>query len=124
MPITYHIDSNLRLALMRVVGAVSVAELRESITQLIQASEHGTDLRILVDLSGMNTSNSRKEMTEYGEWRKQFPKFWQTAFVGPADLEFGLANMFAGNSRTAGAEEMEVFRTLKEARDWLGLPDS
>lgn len=47
------------------------------------------------------------------------------AFVGADDLVFALSRMFATFAETQGrGGQVSVFRSLPEACDWLGLPET
>jgi hypothetical protein len=124
MPITYRIDPEQWLVEVRYTGPVSIADLRADMKAIADDPLFRENLNVLGDIAGMMPQFTPSELTAYQEWRKQLPRFGKIAIVASTDYEFGVARQFELATNAVGGSEMRVFRDLKVAREWLGLPGS
>jgi hypothetical protein len=124
MPITYQIDPKLWLVEMRCAGPVSMADLQAKMQTVFDDPLFGANMNLLGDIAGIVPQFTTKEVTAYQEWRKQMPRFGKLAIVASTDFEFGVGRQFELGTNAIGGSDVRVFRSMKQARDWLGLPDS
>ncbi len=124
MPITLQIDYEAGLVEAHYIGQVTFREMRDATEQVFSNPAAGPNLRLLGIFSDLKTSASNQDFSQYRAWRKKLPRFLKTAFVASTDFEYGIARMFMSVSDGVGAIDVNVFRSVKEARAWLGLPES
>ena len=55
--------------------------------------------------------------------RSLFDASSKRAFVASNSIQFGLSRMFASYREIQGKQEVRVFTEMKEALNWLGLPE-
>ncbi|HEX7927608.1 MAG TPA: STAS/SEC14 domain-containing protein [bacterium] len=122
MPTTFKIYPDLQFVAVRYTGETSIADIR-GLTQAVIADPRVTpDFRVIIDITGVQPTFSSADVVQHQQWRKQRPPFAKIAVVATTELEFGLARMFELASNSAGGVEMHTFRTVDDARQWLGLP--
>lgn len=84
-------------------------------------------MNLLVDLRQADSSPRSSEVLRHlaGSLRRlpvEIAPGTKVAVVAPEDLAYGLARMY-GTLADAVSWEFSVFRSMKDARKWLGLPE-
>ena len=121
MPITFRIDPALRLLESTFAGKVSVAEMRSYMVAVFADPGFASDLRALTHLQDLQTEASSSELVQYNAWRSEQPRLGKSAIVALTPHEYGIARMFELATDGSNGAETRVFRTVEEARAWLGL---
>ena len=122
MPIDYEIDPARNLLHSVFNGVVSPDDILAFYCEISRQEHFHESCRQLADFHGVEspewTAADMKRVLE----DDPFGPGARRAFVGPQDLVFALARMFSAYAATSGrGGEVGVFRTLREAEDWLGL---
>jgi len=122
MPCEFLIDTDRRLVISRGTGTFRYADFLEHMEKLgpdprfRPQFDHVVDCRKfeLVDLT----------FTQVEEMGRQsiFAATSRRAFVVSSDIQFGLSRMFATFREVKRGQVTMVFRDMREATDWLGLP--
>lgn len=119
MPMISEIDVERGLVLTRLVGPVTTSEVEEHNRNLAEDPQFEPHFRQLVDVTEMTTLHDsaavKKSATVHA-----FSPGARRAVVAPSDAAFGMSRMFAIQSEMAG-QRVEVFRTMSEAKAWLGV---
>ena len=122
MPITYEIDPGRRLIVTRCVGDTALTEVLQHFEQLVTDPDCPPVLNVLLDLSEMTAvpdSGQLHVAATAAANASQHVQFDHCAIVAATEPTRGLAmvwQMFAQRTFRAA----ETFRTLGEARAWLG----
>ena len=123
MPLTYRIDSDLDLIVTIGEGVVTLDEFRAYRAELMTDPQAHSGMQRLVDLRGveqvaMPSTCVHTMVRKDGELVKRIGHT-RTAMVVGSDETFGMARMYQAVSTS---EEIEVFRDIADAREWLRLP--
>lgn len=125
--ITYRIKSELNTVFTVYEGQVGIEDLIQQ-TQLVQADpKFKRNMNSLVDLTRAipESDIDLEKVNQYKEFIESMQKIRGTckwAIVAPDDLVFGLSRMFemlTGNLDI----QAKVFRSDREAREWLGIAE-
>ena len=120
MPATYSIDSERKLVISRAWGVMTSADVREHRRALRSDPSFDRTYRELVDMSGITEDlvdlGAKQEISQ----DQLFVPGVRRAWVAPADYPFAMARMYAKAAEKQG-QVIGVFRTRKEAEEWLGL---
>jgi hypothetical protein len=121
MPITYRVDAGEALVLTTATGTLTDQDILAHKKALLEdpsvvpGMAELSDVRAMTDLSV--TPDGVRMFTSFD--RANAPATDRLAIVASQDFTFGTARMY----QMGGAEDnVGVFRTVEEARDWLGLP--
>ena len=104
-------------------GVVTGAEMLEAGQQLAKRTDQLSMLNhVFIDFSeatsiDVYTQEIQQVCTIHGEDAKVFKRAF-VAIAAPSDLAYGTGRMYAGYLRIPGWE-VEVFRSRKEAQEWL-----
>jgi len=124
VPILHRYDPSLCTLFLEFRGEVSEAELLETASKLATDGAIPPGHRELVDLSRLEqtdvTSGALRRVARIYADTDHRPGDSQVAIVAPGDLFFGLSRMYEAYRDGAGLR-MRIFRSLAEARTWLGL---
>ena len=123
MPTTARIEPVTQTLLVTYSGWITDDDLLRSYDQVRSLPGFDPDGRELVDFSAVEGG----EVTSAGVGKLlgRPPLFGQgarRAIVAPTDVAFGMARMFELR-RLEECGEIVVFRTRREALEWLGIPD-
>ena len=120
MPCGYTIDLARSLVLSRAWGVLSDAELFAHARALKLDTRFSPTSQQLVDFGGVTslyvTVDGVRTMVGLNPWGRGSRR----AAVAPSDLAFGLARMYEALTQLEHGE-FQVFRTMNEAMEWLGL---
>ena len=121
MPVTYRINSSLRMVFSRGEGEVTEAEILDHRRRLRENQDFQPSFSQLVDLREVTKAAlSHADMRVIASRTNLFNKESRRALVAQNDAVFGLARMYQ-MLREEGPEKIMVFREMPEARRWLGL---
>ncbi len=121
MPVTYRINSSLRMVFSRGEGEVTEAEILDHRRRLREHQDFQPSFSQLVDLREVTKAAlSLADMRVIASRTNLFNEESRRALVAQNDAVFGLARMYQ-MLREEGPEKIMVFREMPEARRWLGL---
>jgi len=120
VPHVQMIDAALRLVLVRAWGTVSDEELAEHARALRADPRFRPDFRQLGDLRGITTLDATRAGIRQLAELSPFGAGARRAIVVGSEVAFGMARMYE-LMRGEGQDEVEVFRDLPAALDWLGI---
>ena len=124
MAILYRIDPGQRLVEMHISGEINVAEVEENLGRLIADPAYRPEYNALVDLSEsptLFTSEQIRSLADYVRHRMPMASS-RRAVVVKTDVAFGLIRMYEAFTEDL-PRSFRVFRSLKDAQEWLGLLD-
>lgn len=120
MSASYHIDPDDRVVYSVGTGVFGDEDLRKHQESLAADPLFDPSYRQLWDLRTVE----QIEVTSGGVWQRAHNNPWgagaKRAVVVGSELGYGIARMFQIMS-TDGPDEIEIFRELAPAREWLGL---
>jgi len=120
MPFAFTIDTSRRLVLSRGWGVLNDRELVAHVRALAQDPRFRPDLHQLCDFIDVTdvrvTAAGVREMTGL----KPFGAGARRAFAVSSDVAYGMARMYQ-IMREDAPDEVEVFRDIDAALEWLGV---
>jgi hypothetical protein len=123
VPIEHRYDAENRTLFIEVSGEITEAELMDGARKLASDPSVPAGHRELVDLSraqtGVSPATLRHVAAVFAAADRK-PEESQVAIYAPGDLFFGLARMYEA-FRASSSVRIRIFRTLDEARAWLGI---
>jgi hypothetical protein len=126
MPITITVNAAERVRYTVMSGDVGDRELVEAFRTAIAARDFDPRLNALVDLRAVRkldvTSSGIWDLSQVLRAVDSLGSRRSVAIVASSDFHFGMARMVATLLSTGGlTTEYRAFRTMAEARAWLGL---
>jgi len=119
MPITYDLDSSTDVIVTRMTGVLTDDQVLAHMKALRADPRMHPGVRQLVDVRDVTdfkvTPEGIRMFTSLG---RATPTGHRLAIVAVEDVTFGMARMY---QMSRSDERVGVFRTMEEARDWLGL---
>ena len=107
---------------MRIWGALTPGEMHDIVTEVRTDPRTTAELRHLVDLRQLTSVSAIAAKDVRAVAADALAPSPQRAIVAPDSATFGLARMFAAIRNLKESQELiGVFRSMKEAEDWLGL---
>lgn len=113
MPVKYSIDRKARLVTTVFFGIFTDSDVWHLIDQLRADPDYDPDFDELIDCTGV-TENFVSAATLSAVRSSPKPR---RAVVAPSPKNYGIARMFQAMQVN---QQIEVFRTLEEAKEWLG----
>lgn len=92
------------------------AEMFALIEQLDEMENSSLRMYVMIDAEILLSTAEVKEGAEYARERKNQPL--RIAVVAPGDITYGISRIFKV-FRESEATELQVFRSVDAARDWL-----
>jgi hypothetical protein len=124
MSVSHRYDPELRTLFYEFCGEVREAELLEIAGKLASDPSIPPGRRELVDLSRLETTDvtagALRRVAQIYADADERPEDSPVAIVAPGDLFFGLSRMYEAY-RQDSPVRIRIFRSLAEARAWLGL---
>ena len=121
MPATYRIDPTNKIVLSTATGTFTAADAWDQIEQLHADPQFSPSFGQLLDfIAVVSIKLTPAEIKRLAE-AALFSPASNRAFVSPTPLLYGLSRMYAAQREVKGDTGIGVFRTLVEARVWLGL---
>ncbi len=124
MPTSFRIDAAHGVVYAETRGPTSSVDLISSIASVIGHPGYVPGLRVLLDMREVVPSLHRADIlqiAQYVKGRGEALKGLRVAVVAEADSTYGMAQEQKVAFSGCGVE-MEVFRKVSAAREWLGLP--
>lgn len=116
---TYRIDLERRRVDSKLEGDFRSEDMREHMRALRDDPDFRADFDQLLDLSGVtDLTLTAADVREHVE-ESPFGAGSRRAIVASSDAVFGMARMYQ-ILRANEKDEIEVFRTFEDARQWLG----
>jgi hypothetical protein len=123
MPTSFHVDAGSKVVFAVTRGETSSEEITGSLASLIDHPGYSPGMRVLLDMSDVVPSLHRPDIMEiarFVEENKGRIGDLKMAVVAPKDASFGMAQ--EQKVELEGSRiDMEVFRSVSEAREWLEL---
>jgi hypothetical protein len=119
LAITHHIDRERRVVLTFLEGAVDDAQAVDCIQCLRDDPDFEPSLNQLIDCTAVSDFRITSAGIRAVTYDAPFGEGSRRAVVAPQQAIFGMARMLQLLSR--GPSEINVFRSVNEARAWLGL---
>ena len=121
MPLEYRVDVSLRTVFARASGVLTDTDVLAFVEGVLAHPSMEPDFNQLFDareVTKLELSGAcvREVSTDTG-----FGEGSLRAFVTESDAGFGMARMYQ-TLRDTYPDEVRVFRSIDEARAWLGLP--
>jgi hypothetical protein len=124
MAISYRYDPDSRTVYIELSGELPEAALVDAARKMSSDPAIPPEHRELVDLRGLVATDvtpaALRQVARIFAATDTRPERSRVAIVAPGDLFFGLSRMYEAY-RDASGLPLRVFRTLEEARAWLGL---
>ncbi|MFO7893080.1 MAG: STAS/SEC14 domain-containing protein [Longimicrobiales bacterium] len=118
MPIESRFDSDRNLLITVAEGRLTADDVRTHQRTLASAPDFHPSADHLFDLSRVTHFDVDPDRIRDLASVSIFSETSRRAVVAPRDVLFGLSRMYSGY-RDVAAENLRVFRTLKEALAWL-----
>ena len=122
MTFSYIIDADQRVIFVRALGAAKSQDIIDFRSRLLGEPEFNPDFKRLVDLTALTEIELSSADVENLARDSVLETEARRAFVVSSVLHFGLGRMFNTYSSFTGSANVEVFRDLSEAIDWIGVP--
>lgn len=122
MPCEILIDADRRLVISRGTGTFRYADFLEHMEKLGPDPRFNPEFDHLVDCSKFEVFDLTTMQIQKIGSQSIFAETSRRAFVATSDLHFGLGRMFAAFREMNHNQVTRVFRDLREATAWLGLP--
>lgn len=119
---SYEVDGNTRTVFTTVSGVVKDDDLLAHANTVVADPRIPPGSKVLMDFRAV----TRFEVTAKALWRtadvfRGRSPFARTAFVANVDVIYGMGRMYQSIRAEEDSGEIEVFRELQDAKDWLGL---
>jgi hypothetical protein len=115
MAVTYSIDRELRVVFTVFSGIFTDGDVWQLVNQLRKDPAYDPEFNELIDCSAV-TENRVSTATLGALESSPIP---QRAVVAPSDANYGVSRIFQAVQPN---QKIEIFRTVAEAREWLGIP--
>jgi hypothetical protein len=128
MSVEYTYDEEHNILYTRFFGLVIDKDLKDQAETVAADPRIKPGVRELVDLAGVEeiqgSSSSLETNIRIDCAHREKLAGMRTAIVASIDLMYGFARMYQTLAELQGSPlTVEVFRTVGEAREWLGLQD-
>jgi hypothetical protein len=118
----YRVDSERRVIFSSASGVITDEDLRKHQTELRADPAFDRSFDQLWDFTAVDEVEVSPDALRRLARARSYSATAKRAVVTPDDLGFGLGRMFQMLHDEA-PEEVQIFRTLADARRWLGLDD-
>ena len=121
MPHEYSVDPAHRLVRVRMWGALTRTEILATVAELVDDPRLSPDFSEVIDVTEATAAEIQTDDVRLIA-SALLDRVARRAFVAPDPTVFGLARMFGSFRDMKGtAEHVGVFRSTREAEEWLGL---
>jgi hypothetical protein len=120
LPAKYSIDVERKLVISQAWGVMTDADVHEHRRALRSDPLFDRNYRELIDMNGIKEDLVDLDTKQGISQDQVFAPGVRRAWVASADYPFGMARMYAIAAEKQG-QSIGVFRTRKEAEDWLGM---
>jgi hypothetical protein len=121
----YKINKEHGLLVIKCAGEVTVVQLAEPLISVLRDPDYSLGMNILTDLRGLTSSFSYQELHELVDglnYRDEIVRKAKSAILVSKDVTYGIGRVWASITEHKNFAETQVFWTLEEALEWLGLP--
>ena len=118
MGIKFEIDLDAGVVFAVAAGDFGPEDIRDYVRRLLEDPKHSPELYSLIDARKTKPHFSAEDMRSLAQKRVTTPATKKLAIV--AAEAFGHARMFHG--WTGNDSNIMIFKEMKTAREWLGLP--
>ncbi len=122
MPISYRLDQELRTVFATAKGVIGESEIREYQRELAGDPAFEPDFNSIFDLTDVSQFTVTGEENQRLAHSTPFAPMARRAYVAPDPLKYGMSRMYAVQVEPTG-EHTHAFKTMAEARKWLGLEE-
>ena len=122
MPETYAIDTQRGVVFSKGTGVFTYVDFCEHMTRMQADPRFKPDFNQLVDCRALTAFELTGDQINELAGNSIFSVRTRRAFVVSSDLQFGLSHVFAAYRELRGEADIRVFREMREALLWLGLP--
>ena len=119
MPASYEIDQRRGLVITTASGVLTLAEALSHQERLLADEDFDRGFAQLLDLTGITEMTIDSAGIRALAIRNIFSLHSRRAFLVNSELMFAFSRMFATFRGFEGEHQIEIFRTRKEALDWL-----
>ena len=124
MPCTHRILVDRRLVWVTGAGTVNAKDLMSVYRALAEDSAFSAHFDSLWDFAGVESTDlGGSNVRELATVPRLFAKGSRRAVVTRTDLGYALTRMFQQTAEREG-EGLAIFRSLEEALEWIGAPES
>jgi len=124
MPISFKVLPEVKAIHVKCTGVVSMEEILDHEVAVVIDPRFDATFTEIIDLSSAERLDlSHQDMgniVDYENSHQRYVGNRKVAFVGPADVEFGLGRMYQ-MMEDGSPMETRVFRDLGAACEWAGL---
>jgi hypothetical protein len=125
MPCESEVDPERRLVKVRAWDVVTYAELMAARLKFTRDPAFDPDFFQLYDLSEVKRAPITEDQVRQLATDAVFSSGSRRAFVASSAFSYGLTRMFATYREiNGGREQIELFRSVAAAEEWLGLKNS
>jgi hypothetical protein len=121
--VNYSIDTHIPLVYTVFSGDVNNADVIEHLRSLLADPRFDSSMPELVDLRGVTSVSASSEMIPASARWPLHSSYARRAVVAPTDLLYGLARMYQSYRDDTGQAQLQIFRTIPPALEWLGLAE-
>jgi hypothetical protein len=119
--ISYKIFKSYNLFYLRIEGEMQLTGLGQARQQILNDADFSPTLSQLVDLRFAQLATLSLNQIRALASSSIFERGIKRALVAPTDVEFGVSRMFEIFNEPQ-RQQVKVFRSLKQACEWLGVP--
>lgn len=123
MPHTITLNDPIGIIVVRYSGTIAASEIRQAIDEVVAIPGFKPGLRLIADFQDSETPITGREVWQLADYAARHDARWgQTkwAVLASSEATYGLARIFTtltDHHKVA----TQVFRTAREAGDWLGI---
>lgn len=121
----YVINKEIGLLVIKYAGETSIEEIDQLIQTIVRDPDYSRELNILSDLRGLTSTYSYEQMQTVVD---KFPDPGElvgrtrSAVLVARNVTFGMGRVWASITDNRTIANAQVFKSLKETLEWLGLP--
>ena len=125
MPILYDIDRKNDLTTFTLSGELNLPDLKSTLDRYREVGPTSLEIYNTSSLSGKRLSSD--ELNMLADYLSQYnhirPPGSKTAIVASGDLDYGLSRMISILTEGKTAYNIQAFRSMDEANEWLLTAD-
>ena len=119
MGIEFQIDAGAGVIYALASGTIGVKDIESYRERFLSNPQYRSGLNVIADYRMARINVTADEAKQLAIWHKEKKPVNKVALVMGTD-GYGFARMYQG--WLGGSQEVEVFRDMISAREWLGLP--
>lgn len=119
MGIEFKIDAGAGIIYAVAIGNIGVKDIESYRKRFLSDPQYRSELNVIADYRMARINVTVDEAQQLAIWHKEKKPVNKVALVMGPD-GYGFARMYQG--WLAGSQDVEVFRDMISAMEWLGLP--